>query len=253
MSVYVAPSKVVAPKIIDALWQLVTNDKAPLAGRVAALFTVKQIDGDQANMRLVELAKRDTALRPLALRAMTDRLSQLKGVPASLYRDMLPDSNPAVVSAALIGLSRLAQAKAIDDVAATTHAIQLAVARTTLATTQVAHDKFDPSRVLVHLAIRALRDLNAGQLLLPALESTETQAAQFAALTLREMHDVKVVDGLLARIHTSSVDAKELPLVDLLADCISGKATTHAEIGGELGLIRLAPTMIELVGMAHRR
>jgi hypothetical protein len=47
------------------------SDK-PLAGRIAALFTLKLFHGERADAALIELCK-DDALREFALRALADR------------------------------------------------------------------------------------------------------------------------------------------------------------------------------------
>lgn len=200
--------------VLEKLWHDVNWVKAPLSSRIAALFTIKQIEGVEANARLVELAQKDAELREFALRAMTDRLGEMQGVPTGLFRDMLRDENPRVQVAALIGLSRLAQAGAIDDTQATALSILNAVGSFRSAESQVAHDSADPARVIPHLAIRALRDLKVGKLLVTLIGSEQSD---LSLLAMREMHDVAVVDGLIGRLQNQVRDPKELTTVELLA------------------------------------
>lgn len=199
--------------VLERLWQAVSAPQSPLGTQVAALFTIKQIDGATANNRLVEVARHTERLREFALRAMTDRLGEMQGVPTGLFRDMLRDASPRVQAAALIGLSRLAQAHAIDDVPATTQSILDAVP-SSASSDKVAHDTADSARVLPHLAVRALRDLNAGSLLVEAIDGPSSNTASWA---LREMHDMHVIDGLIKRLKNSTQDAAQLATIDLLA------------------------------------
>ncbi len=95
----------------SGLTRLMTNANESVDARVAALFTFKQLYGTQAHPSLVKLAE-DDVMREFALRALTDRKTQLEGVPLELFTRSLADDNPRVKVAALIGLGRLGQKEA---------------------------------------------------------------------------------------------------------------------------------------------
>lgn len=205
-------------EISTALWQLVGDQQLTSAGRIAALFTIKQIEGAGANPTLMALAERDVDLREFALRALTDRLGQTDNITAAWLVRFLQDPAPRVRAQTLIGLSRLAQAGRIQDAASVANAIlPLSVVRSADGQTRIkvpAHDEADPERVLPHLAVRALRDTHATAVLLSALDSPYASGASW---TLREMHDPQVVDTLVARLAMASDFQQKLPLIDLLA------------------------------------
>ncbi|MBI1368282.1 MAG: c-type cytochrome [Planctomycetes bacterium] len=110
----------------DRLVALASDNNAPLYGRAAAIFTLKQAFGSASTSLLVKLAD-DDAVREFALREMTDRMDELAGVPASLYEKALHDSNPRVRVAAMIGIGRLGDANAAGDLLAMAHMKSLAV------------------------------------------------------------------------------------------------------------------------------
>ncbi len=237
-------------EVLERLWHIVNWPKAIPSSKIAALFTIKQMEGAEANARLVELAMNNGQLREYALRAMTDRLAEMKGVPTRLFRDMLRDDSPRVQAAALIGLSRLAQAGAIDDGQATALSILNAVGSFRSAESKVAHDSADPARVIPHLAIRALRDLQVGKLLVTLIGSEQSD---LSILALREMHDVAVVDGLIGRLQNQGLDPKELTTIDLLARLYFREGDYTRGDWWVPGPIQLVPIMIAYVGMGLQR
>ena len=92
---------------IAYLKMLAVNERsATLASRIAAIFTLKQLLGEEANSTLIGLLKYPT-IREFALRALTDRKSQLKGVDKKPFIEALNDSDPRVQVAAAVSLGRL--------------------------------------------------------------------------------------------------------------------------------------------------
>ncbi len=79
---------------------------AELYSRVAAIFTLKQLLGSAANPKLVELAN-DASLREFALRAATDRRSQLEGLTTAPFVAALESGTPRQQAAAAVALGRL--------------------------------------------------------------------------------------------------------------------------------------------------
>ena len=95
---------------VEGLARIAAGDD-PLYARVAAMFTLKQLEGEDSHETLIQLAAKDD-LREFALRALADRKTQLRNVSAKIFVDALRDSNPRVRLQALVGLTRLNQSKA---------------------------------------------------------------------------------------------------------------------------------------------
>jgi putative membrane-bound dehydrogenase-like protein len=106
--------------LCDGVLKLASDKKAELYVRVAAIFTYKQLLGEKSTPALAKLAA-DEAVREFALRAMTDRLTQLKGVPREPYIKALSDANPRVQIAALVGLGRLHDTAAAPQILRLAH------------------------------------------------------------------------------------------------------------------------------------
>jgi len=85
----------------------------PTASRVAALFTYKQLLGAEANPALVELAK-DGTMKEFALRALTDRLTQLENVPLEPVLEALGSEDARVRAVAAVSLGRLGKPEAAE-------------------------------------------------------------------------------------------------------------------------------------------
>ncbi len=90
----------------QAVATVAADQSASKEARVAAIFTYKQMAGAEANPGLIELAA-DPDVKEWALRALTDRKSQLAGIPKDLFVTGLKDANPRVQVAAAVGLGRL--------------------------------------------------------------------------------------------------------------------------------------------------
>lgn len=88
------------------LYATARNRIYPLSSRVAAIFTMKQLLGFRSHEALKTLLD-DPATKEFALRAMTDRKSQLQNIPADQYVQALKSSEPREQVAAAVGLGRL--------------------------------------------------------------------------------------------------------------------------------------------------
>lgn len=95
----------------DSLMALASDASNSLESRVAAIFTAKQLG--VSNPKLAELTA-DAKIREFALRALTDRKTQMDDVPANLLIKSLQDVNPRTQVAAAVGLGRLGQANAAE-------------------------------------------------------------------------------------------------------------------------------------------
>jgi putative membrane-bound dehydrogenase-like protein len=177
-----------------ALARLAADASAPLEGRVAAVFTLKQLDGPQSHPVLVNLAG-PGPLREFALRALTDRVTQLDGLDAKPFVAALADPSPRVQAQAAISLGRL------GDASVAKHLLPLTVRTdgSRMPTRRPVQNQPDPGRVVPHLAVRALVALKAIDACLDALEGPDAEGALWA---LRYLHDPKAVEGLIRKLAT---------------------------------------------------
>jgi putative membrane-bound dehydrogenase-like protein len=187
------------PATSTALAALAASSK-PLPVRVAAIFTLKQLDGAKSHDALIALAK-DATVKEFVLRALTDRTSQLAGVPLALYTEALKGSDPRVAAQALIGLNRLGKAEAAKDI---------------VPLTAVAADAKGPDRLIAHLAVRALDALNGVDAVLAAYDSAKSQEQINGVLwAARNLHDEKLVAGLIARLDKATSEQRKLLITTL--------------------------------------
>lgn len=166
-------------KSLTALAKDATN---PLASRVVAIFALKQAMHKLATPLLLSFVK-DDSIREFALRALTDRLEELEGVPAEPLLAGLKDANPRVRREAINSVARLgnmANAAAIVPLL----------------------DDADPR--LTHMAVHGLAQLKASDALFAVLDATgdnATATARTHALqSIYLLHEPKVVDGLISRL-----------------------------------------------------
>jgi len=105
--------KAAAPEVLE----VAKDTKNSLSSRVAAIYTYKQLLGVEANPRLLDLAKSDE-LREFALRALTDRLAQLDGIPLAPFLAGLDSGNPRVQAVSAVSLGRLGKKEAAESLIA---------------------------------------------------------------------------------------------------------------------------------------
>src|SRR5205085_11374573 len=160
------------PESTKALVILAADAAAPLEGRVAAAFALKQLDGTDSHPALLKLAD-DATVREFALRALTDRKKELDGLSSKRFAAALTDESPRVRAQALISLARL------NDVSAAKHILPLTARPkgSVLPTRRPVHAQPDPDRVLPHLAVRALVALGAVDACVDALDGPHAQGA----------------------------------------------------------------------------
>ncbi len=171
---------------------LASASAQPLFGRVAAIFTLKQLAGAAAHPALVELTK-DAEVREWALRALTDRRTQREGVPLEPFLAALRDENPRVRAQALISLGRLGRAEAAEAILPLT----AREANNPPPSAEPFHAQPDPGRVIPHLAVRALVALDAAEACIQALDGPHADGALAA---LRDMHTDAAVEGLIRHL-----------------------------------------------------
>jgi hypothetical protein len=191
-----------------ALVNLASDAAAPKPARIAAIFTLKQLDGAASHAALVRLAG-DDAVREFALRALTDRATELSGLDRQPFLAALADPSAFVRAQAVISLGRL------NDVAAAPAIVPLTARPegSPLPSQRPVHAQPDPDRVIPHLAQRALVSLRAVDACLAALEGPHREGALRA---LRSLHEPVAVEGLIKRLGTADSDLRR----DLLATLI---------------------------------
>jgi putative heme-binding domain-containing protein len=189
--------------------RLIRNTSAPLAGRIAAIFTLKQKFAAAANATLLKAAK-DATIREWCLRAATDRRSQLENVTTDLYLTGLKDPNSRVQLQAAIGLSRLGNSSIAGKI--------LALAEDPDAGFSTEKDlvkKYSANQIIPHVAIHAVVELNAAKECLAALSDRALRPAALRALQL--MHTDESARGLVTALNTASVSEIDYRLAVLKA------------------------------------
>jgi putative membrane-bound dehydrogenase-like protein len=182
------------PQCTDAIVALASDSTAPLEGRVAAVFTLKQLDGRNSHPALLKLGA-DPAVREFALRALTDRKAELAGLDPKPFAEALSDTSPRVQVQGLICLNRLNNPAVARDVIPLTSRPK----GSTMPTQKPVQNQPDPDRVIPHLAVRTLVSLNAIDACLEALDGPHWPGALWA---LRYLHDPRTVEGLIKKLGT---------------------------------------------------
>jgi type 1 glutamine amidotransferase/HEAT repeat protein len=149
-----------------------------LAVRVAALFTLKQLLGADAQEALLRIAK-DDQVREFALRALADRKKEAVKVPTTVFMEALDDKNPSVRLQAVIALNRLGRVEAADAILRLTADADVAIA---------------------HVAFRALVSLHAMDACFKVLDRSAAALVPGAMRVLRNLHEPQVVDSLIRRL-----------------------------------------------------
>ncbi|MFT5527509.1 MAG: putative membrane-bound dehydrogenase-like protein, partial [Pirellulaceae bacterium] len=152
----------------------IASSNADLDVRVTAVFTLKQFSGAGSHAFLESLSA-DATIREHALRALTDRISEVKSVAAEPLLKALNDESPRVRMQAAIGLGRLGQPK---------HAAAIVPLTA------------DADPLVAHAAVNALVRLEAVEACLAAIERQPTPVAQGALLALSQLHLPNAADGL---------------------------------------------------------
>lgn len=199
------------------LEQLIGDARQPAYVRVAAMFTLAQLDGEASHAAL-QRAAQVPALRASALRALTDRRDQTTGMSPALFVTALSDADPDVKVQAITSLVRLGVTSSGDAIAPLMG---------------------DTDPVIAHLAYNALVSLDARDAALKALD-TGSPAMQAGALyALERMHNPQVVTALIQRVDEASTSDARRPLLAALARLYNVEAiwlgdwwTTHPTTTG---------------------
>ena len=173
----------------ESLIKLASNKNEPLAGRVAAIFTLKQLDGRHATKNLLKLSKQ-ADITEFALRALTDRQNQIDNLDSAPFVRALNSNNLRVRAQALISLGRLGDATAAQSI--------LPYATAPRLNKKPLQNEPNTAAVIPHLATRALVALKPIDTLLAALD---TKYKSTALSVLKYIHDSNVVKTLISRVN----------------------------------------------------
>ena len=169
---------------LRGLERQVADTKWPAESRAASLFTLEMLGGTRA-LATLQRAVADTALRAVALKAISEPPQLRKRAPDALFVHALADADPAVRVQAIAGLVRLGARDHAGDIAPL------------LA---------DSDAVVAHLAGRALGTLGAREVALAALTTGPAAGRAQARQALQMMHDTATVSAL-ARALGGATDA----------------------------------------------
>lgn len=169
------------PGVADGLQRIIATN-TNLGARVAALFTLKQLDGAKSNPVLLSFLKNDE-LREYILKALGDDQRTATEVPAKPLIAALDDKNPRVRLQAVTALGHLGKTEAAP-------ALLLRTA--------------DSDYTVAHVAVHALRWLKAYDVCLRALDSSDEKYHHGALRVLQALYEPAVVDGLLGRLAKSN-------------------------------------------------
>jgi hypothetical protein len=193
------------PAVVARLRSLVLDRGQPDHARVAAIFTLKQLVGAEANATLVSAAADpDPRVRALALRALADRREELAGVPVALFTRSLSDPDPKVRVQAITGLVRMGardQAGAIAPLAG------------------------DEDPAIAHLAVNALVSLEASDAALKALDAGTPAQRAGALRALERMHRSWVASSLVDRYQRATDPGRKRELFLALARLYNEEGT----------------------------
>lgn len=180
-----------------ALETLVSTKANTIETRIIALFTLKQGLGEASHAFIARQAE-DPSIAAWAIRALTDRLTQLGNVPDAPILAGLRSGDPRTRKEALIALARLGRVQ---------HA------------TAMAPLLGDADPIVAHTAVKALSRLKAADVSLAVIDDTAaSETKRLSALqVVQTLHDERVVDQLIARLAREKDAARREGLIRVLA------------------------------------
>jgi len=165
----------------------------PLAGRVAAIFTMAQWLGPKSDAALIGLAKSTPAVREFAIKALADRREDAPRLDPKAITAYLADADPRVRLQAAIAAGRLKLADSAPAV--------LALAA-------------DADPIVAHAAVKALVNLDAVEACLEGLD--DPKLAPGSSRALAEIHEPRAVSGLIRKVDGSKDLAGRRPVLKAL-------------------------------------
>jgi putative heme-binding domain-containing protein len=187
------------------LLAIAMDKNADVFARAAALFTFKQVFGEDANQSLTTIALAEMPeVREFVMRALADRKSQLKVVDPAIFNKFLNDENPRVRLQVLNGLARLGAKESGTAILKS------------LAGVNTDSGKIDEveRRIVPHVAVKALVTIGAVDACLAAV--SDKAIRPLALRALQEMHTKEAVNGLIEIVaQNKDVEATEGALLAL--------------------------------------
>ena len=182
---------------VQGLTQLINDNAASAESRVAAMFTLKQMEGAGANRVLAQVATAsDARVRELALRALADRKDQLEGVSSAVFVSALADPDDHVKAQAINGILRLGAVAAAPSLMPLTASTD---------------------QGLAHLAVNAVSGLGAAEAALSTLDSGDAAIRAGALRALGQMHTVPVVTALMDWLQRTQDSTRRREILTTLA------------------------------------
>jgi putative membrane-bound dehydrogenase-like protein len=181
---------------VRALETVAATKAKNLPTRVAALFALKQAQGKLAARTLVKLAN-DSALRPFAIRALTDRLDEIDPQFNQPILHGLADPDPKVRRESSFALARLGDRKLSQNLIPLLN---------------------DADPIVAHSAVQALKKLDASDTAFKVVDASDSsETARVRALyVLQSLHKSAVVTGLIDRLQKEKVPARRAGLLTAL-------------------------------------
>lgn len=183
----------------------IAEGHALLAARVAAIFTLKLLQGAKSHAILTALTKQE-AVREFALKALADDPTLARSVAADPFVGALADPSPRVRLQAVTGLGRLGKIETAPAL----------LKRTA-----------DPDPTVAHIAVQALRTLGAADACFAALDDGDDAVQRGALRVLQSLYVPTVIDGLLRRLQTAT-GSRRLGIFSTLAR-LNTKEATYTE------------------------
>ncbi len=170
--------------------------RGELYGRVAALFTIAQLMGEDVNSTLATLGGLPE-LREFALRALSDYDNRLHLVNTNLFVTSLTDANPRVRAQAAVGIGHLKQPKLAASLVPVTA---------------------DADIMVRHAAMQSIRRLGAADVCISAIQSSRDPNVVTGALrTLRSFHDDQTFAAVSDLMKRDNAPAMRQEIVKALA------------------------------------
>ena len=185
---------------IAAIYAIAKDATAPLASRVAALFTFKQGLGAKANDGIAALLA-DPALSAFALRALTDREDQITSASTAISAG-LKSGDARVRKEAIVALGRIHGLTGVWADGGTPTPQKLNATGLAQTASAIAPLLGDSDAVVAHTAMEVLRQLGESDSSFAIIDQpgSATPLRNGALMVLRGIHDAKTVDGLIARL-----------------------------------------------------
>ena len=176
------------------LTELAMDGDRPLSARVAALFTLAQLNQTDPALLFASAMVRNELVE-FVVRAATDRKAALQKEYVDTIALCLVDPRPRLRLQAAVALGRLGKSEAAPAILKLTA---------------------DPDPLVAHAAINALVTLRAIDACLAGLDSKTPELAPGAARALQGIHDVRAVDGLIEKLQAAKDDTLRRPILKAL-------------------------------------